>query len=58
MSLYLHTTVCSVSERELETVVSEVVAQMLRDLSASEITAELARIAEEKRKLEEARCVE
>ncbi|XP_072541729.1 germinal-center associated nuclear protein [Salminus brasiliensis] len=45
----------SVSESELETVVSEVVALMLRDISASEITAEKARVAEEKRKLEEAR---
>ncbi|KAI4878707.1 hypothetical protein NFI96_013487 [Prochilodus magdalenae] len=45
----------NVSESELETVLSQVVAQMLRDLSASEITAEKERIAEEKRKLEEAR---
>ncbi|XP_026851591.2 LOW QUALITY PROTEIN: germinal-center associated nuclear protein [Electrophorus electricus] len=45
----------SVSETELETVVCEVVTQMLRDLSASEIAAERERIAEEKRKLEEAR---
>lgn len=47
----------SVSESELQTVVSEVVAQMLREVCTSEITAEKERIAEEKRKLEEERSV-
>lgn len=37
--------------------VSEVVAQMLRKVCTSEITAEKERIAEEKRKLEEERYV-
>lgn len=37
--------------------VSEVVTQMLREVSTSEIAAEKERIAEEKRKVEEDRCV-
>ncbi|KAL1267579.1 hypothetical protein QQF64_032942 [Cirrhinus molitorella] len=45
----------SASDSELETVVSEVLHQLLRELSASEIIAEKERIAEEKRKQEEAR---
>ncbi|XP_053352443.1 germinal-center associated nuclear protein [Clarias gariepinus] len=44
-----------VSESEMQTLVSEVVVQMLREVSESEITAEKERIAEEKRKLEEER---
>ncbi|XP_016305475.1 germinal-center associated nuclear protein-like [Sinocyclocheilus anshuiensis] len=43
------------SDSELETVVSEVLNQLLRELSTSEIIAEKERIAEEKRKQEEAR---
>lgn len=45
----------SASDNELETVVSEVVHQLLREVSTSEIRAEKERIAEEKRKEEEAR---
>ncbi|XP_066542369.1 germinal-center associated nuclear protein isoform X2 [Hoplias malabaricus] len=45
----------SVSEREVEMVVGEVVSQMLRDLSTAEIMAEKKRTEEEKRKLEEAK---
>ncbi|XP_052421100.1 germinal-center associated nuclear protein-like [Carassius gibelio] len=45
----------SASDSELETVVSEVLNQLLRELSASEIIAENERIAEEKRRQEEAR---
>uniref|UniRef100_A0A672MLX2 Germinal-center associated nuclear protein n=1 Tax=Sinocyclocheilus grahami TaxID=75366 RepID=A0A672MLX2_SINGR len=45
----------SASDSELETVVSEVLNQLLRELSTSEIIAEKERIAEEKRKQEEAR---
>uniref|UniRef100_A0A8C1Z6F6 Germinal-center associated nuclear protein n=1 Tax=Cyprinus carpio TaxID=7962 RepID=A0A8C1Z6F6_CYPCA len=45
----------SVSDSELETVVSEVLNQLLRELSTSEIIAEKERITEEKRKQEEAR---
>lgn len=45
----------SVSESEVKTVVSEVVTQMLREVSTSEIAAEKERIAEEKRKVEEDR---
>ncbi|XP_043105018.1 germinal-center associated nuclear protein [Puntigrus tetrazona] len=45
----------SVSDSELEVVVSEVLNQLLRELSTSEIMAEKERIAEEKRKQEEAR---
>ncbi|XP_062390501.1 germinal-center associated nuclear protein [Sardina pilchardus] len=45
----------SVSDVQLEAMMSEVVQEMLRDVSASEINAEKERIAEEKRKLEEAR---
>jgi len=48
---------CSASDIELETVVSEVLDQLLRELSTSEIRAEKERIAEEKRKKEEARSV-
>ncbi|KTF86048.1 hypothetical protein cypCar_00014410 [Cyprinus carpio] len=44
-----------VSDSELETVVSEVLNQLLRELSTSEIIAEKERITEEKRKQEEAR---
>ncbi|XP_067300375.1 germinal-center associated nuclear protein [Pseudorasbora parva] len=49
------TTALSASDSELETVVSEVLHQLLRELSTSEIRAEKERIAEEKRKKEEAR---
>ncbi|KAF4108846.1 hypothetical protein G5714_009919 [Onychostoma macrolepis] len=45
----------SVSDSELETVVTEVLNQLLRELSTAEIIAEKERIAEEKRKQEEAR---
>lgn len=45
----------SVSESEVQTVVSEVVTQMLREVSTSEIAAEKERISEEKRKVEEDR---
>ncbi|XP_060732789.1 germinal-center associated nuclear protein [Tachysurus vachellii] len=48
-------TALSVSTTELQTIVSDVVAQMLREVSTSEILAEKERIAEEKRKLEEDR---
>lgn len=48
---------CSVSDNELETVVTEVLNQLLRELSTAEIIAEKERIAEEKHKQEEARCV-
>lgn len=47
--------VCSVSGDQLEAVLSEVVQEMLQDVSAAEINAEKERIAEEKRKQEEAR---
>lgn len=47
----------SVSEIELQTIVSDVVDDVLREVSRSEIAAEKARIAEEKRKLEEERWV-
>lgn len=59
MLLHYHTLslVYSVSESELQTVVSEVVAQMLREVCTSEITAEKERVAEEKHKLEEERSV-
>ncbi|CAM4601451.1 unnamed protein product [Leuciscus chuanchicus] len=43
------------SDSELETVMSEVLHQLLRELSTSEIRAEKERIEEEKRKKEEAR---
>ncbi|XP_041925259.1 germinal-center associated nuclear protein [Alosa sapidissima] len=49
------TAALSVSDVQLEAMVSEVVQEMLRDVSSSEINAEKERIAEEKRKLEEAR---
>lgn len=49
--------VYSVSESEVQTIISDIVAQMLREVSTSEIKAEKERIAEEKRKLEEDRCV-
>lgn len=45
----------SASDSELEMVVSEVLHQLLRELSTSEIRAEKERIAEEKRRKEEAR---
>lgn len=45
----------SASDSELEIVVSEVLHQLLREVSTSEIIAEKERIAEEKRKEEEAR---
>ncbi len=48
---------CSVSDSELETVVTEVLNQLLRELSTAEIIAEKERIAEEKRRHEEARFV-
>ncbi len=48
---------CSVSDSEFETVVTEVLNHLLRELSTAEIIAEKERIAEEKHKQEEARCV-
>ncbi|KAL2081524.1 hypothetical protein ACEWY4_023377 [Coilia grayii] len=48
-------TALSVSDVQLEAVVSEVVQEMLLDISAAEVSAEKQRIAEEKRRLEEAR---
>lgn len=56
---HIHTLslVFSMSELELQTVVNEVVAQMLREVSTSEITTEKERLAEERRKLEEDRYV-
>lgn len=41
----------------MEAVVSEVVEQMLREVSIAEIQAERERLAEEKRRIEEARLV-
>lgn len=55
--LYTLLLVYSVSTTELQTIVSDVVARMLREVSTSEILAEKERIAEEKRKLEEDRFV-
>lgn len=57
VNLNTYPLVYSVSESEMQTLVSEVVVQMLREVSESEITAEKERIAEEKRKLEEERCI-
>ncbi|KAM9365403.1 germinal-center associated nuclear protein isoform 2-T2 [Pholidichthys leucotaenia] len=49
------TTALVESGAQMEVVVSEVLGQMLRELSSTEIRLEQERIAEEKRKLEEAR---
>ncbi|KAI1884892.1 hypothetical protein AGOR_G00214560 [Albula goreensis] len=48
-------TALGVCDSQVEAVMSEVLEQMLRDLSAAEIHMEKERIAEEKRKMEEAR---
>lgn len=48
---------CSASSGHMEAVVSEVVEQMLREVSIAEIQAERERLAEEKRRIEEARLV-
>ncbi|XP_030643492.1 germinal-center associated nuclear protein [Chanos chanos] len=48
-------TALSESGSQLEAIVSEVLGQMLREVSTAEIEAEKNRIAEEKRKMEEAR---
>lgn len=42
---------------QVESLVNEVLGQMLQELSSSEIRLEQERVAEEKRKLEEARFV-
>lgn len=42
---------------QAESLVSEVLGQMLQEMSSTEIKLEQERIAEEKRKLEEARLV-
>lgn len=42
---------------QVETLVGEVLGQMLQELSSTEIRLEHERVAEEKRKLEEARLV-
>nr|XP_023665832.1 germinal-center associated nuclear protein isoform X1 [Paramormyrops kingsleyae] len=48
-------TALSVCNNQVEAVLSEVVEQMLREVSAAEIQAEREHIAEEKRRMEEAR---
>lgn len=45
------------TDSELDTVLNEVIKQMLGEISTSEIKAEKHRIAEEKRRMEEARYV-
>lgn len=42
---------------QVESLVSDVLGQMLQEVSSSEIKLEQERVAEEKRKLEEARSV-
>lgn len=42
---------------QAESLLAEVVTQMLQEISASEVELEQARVAEEKRKMEEARWV-
>ncbi|XP_036400726.1 germinal-center associated nuclear protein [Megalops cyprinoides] len=48
-------TALGMSDGQVEALVSEVLEQMLKEVSAAEIQAEKERIAEEKRKMEEAR---
>lgn len=48
---------CSESSVQVESVVTEVLRQMLQEISSAEIKLEQERVAEEKRKLEEARLV-
>lgn len=48
---------CRESSLQTESLMSEVLGQMLREMSSTEIELERERIAEEKRKLEEARLV-
>lgn len=48
---------CRESSVQAESLVSEVLGQMLQEMSSTEIKLEQERIAEEKRKLEEARLV-
>lgn len=45
------------TDSELDTVLNEVIKQMLGEISALEIKSEKDRISEEKRKMEEARYV-
>lgn len=48
---------CRESSLQTESLMSEVLGQMLQEMSSTEIELERERIAEEKRKLEEARLV-
>lgn len=48
---------CRESSVQVESLVTEVVGQMLQEMSSTEIKLEQERVAEEKRKLEEARLV-
>lgn len=48
---------CRESSVQVESLVSEVMGQMLQEMSSTEIKLEQERVAEEKRKLEEARLV-
>lgn len=45
------------SSAQAESLVSEVLGELLRDVSSAEIELERKRVAEEKRRLEEARSV-
>lgn len=46
---------CSVSETEVEVLVDEVVEQLLKQTSITEISAEKQKVDEEKRSIQEAR---
>lgn len=48
---------CRESSVQTESLVSEVLGQMLQEMSSTEIKLEQEHVAEEKRKLEEARLV-
>ena len=48
---------CRESNVQVDSMVTEVLGQMLQEVSSSEIQLEQDRVAEEKRKLEEARWV-
>lgn len=48
---------CRESNAQAESLVSEVLGQMLREMSSTEIKLEQGRVNEEKRKFEEARLV-
>lgn len=48
---------CRESSVQAESLVTDVVEQMLQEMSSTEIKLEQERVAEEKRKLEEARLV-